>query len=93
MQMISLRIGLVALAIAPLATMAAQNDDDYKAEAAIRSCAAMVRSQGYSWFRANYDRGTKSVQTNIQADEQEGVISPFERCLISRGVFIQLPRR
>jgi hypothetical protein len=88
-----LRIGLIALSIAAPVAMAAENDDDYKAEAAIRACAAVVRSQGYSWFRADYDRGKKSVLTNIQASDQEVAISPFEQCLISRGVFIQLPRR
>jgi hypothetical protein len=39
------------------AAMAAENDDDYKAEAAIRVCASVVRSQGYPWFSADYDRG------------------------------------
>jgi len=87
-----LRIGLTALSIAAPAAMAAENDDDYKAEAAIRVCASVVRSQGYPWFRADYDRGKKSVQTNIQPGDQEGAISPFETCLISRGVFIHLPR-
>jgi hypothetical protein len=61
-----LRMGLVALAMAAPAVMAAGNDDD-KAEAAVRVCASVVRSQGYPWFRADYDRGNKSVQTNIQA--------------------------
>lgn len=88
-----LRIGLLAFSIAAPAAMAAENDDDYKAEAAIRACAAVMRSQGYSWFRADYDRGKKTVQTNIQPGKQEGVISPFEQCLVSQGVFIQLPRR
>ena len=87
-----LRIALIALSIAAPAAMAAENDDDYKAEAAIRVCASLVRSQGYPWFRADYDRGKKSVQTNIQPGDQEGAISPFENCLISKGVFIQLPR-
>ena len=87
-----LRIGLIALSIAAPAAMAAENDDDYKAEAAIRVCAGVGRSQGYPWFRADYDRGKKSVQTNIQPGDQEGAISPFEQCLISRGVFIHLPR-
>jgi hypothetical protein len=87
-----LRIGVVALAVVAPAAMAAQGNDDYKAESAIRACAAVVRSQGYPWFRADYDRGTKSVQTNIQAGGKEGAISPFEQCLISQGVFIQLPR-
>jgi hypothetical protein len=87
-----LRMGLVALAMAASAAMAAENDDNYKAEAAIRVCASVVRSQGYPWFRADYDRGRKSVQTNIQSGDQEGAISPFETCLISRGVFIHLPR-
>ena len=85
-------MGLVALAMAASAAMAAENDNDYKAEAAIRVCASLVRSQGYPWFRADYDRGKKSVQTNIQPGDQEGAISPFENCLISKGVFIQLPR-
>jgi hypothetical protein len=89
-----LRTGLIALSIAAApAAMAAENDNDYKAETAIRACAGVIRSQGYSWFRADYDRGKKTVQTNIQPGEQEGVISPFEQCLISQGVFIQLPRR
>jgi hypothetical protein len=79
-----LRMSLVALAIAAPAAMAAENDDDYKAEAAIRVCASVVRSQGY--------RGKKSVQTNIQSGDQEAAISPFEQCLISQGVFIHLPR-
>ena len=87
-----LRIGLFALAMAAPVTMAAENDNDYKAEAAIRVCASVVRSQGYPWFHADYDRGKKSVQTNIQPGDQEGAISPFENCLISKGVFIQLPR-
>lgn len=77
----------------PLGAMAAQKDADYKAEAAIRACGFVVRSQGHSWFRADYDRGTKTVQTNIQPGEQEEAISSFERCLFSQGVFIQLPRR
>ena len=42
-----LRMGLVALAMAASAAMAAENDSDYKAEAAIRVCASVVRSQGY----------------------------------------------
>ncbi len=88
-----LRIGLLALSIAAPAAMAAQNDDDSKADAAIRSCAGVVRSQGYSWFRADYDRGKKTVQTNIQPGEQEKAIPPFEQCLVSQGVFIQLPRQ
>lgn len=89
-----LRTGLIALSIAAAsAAMAAENDNDYKAESAIRACAGVIRSQGYSWFRADYDRVKKTVQTNIQPGEQEGVISPFEQCLISQGVFIQLPRR
>ena len=87
-----LRMGLVALAMAASAAMAAENDNDYKAEAAIRVCASVVRSQGYPWFRADYDRGKKSVQTNIQSGDQDGAIAPFEKCLISKGVFIQLPR-
>jgi hypothetical protein len=73
--------------------MAAENNDDYKAEAAIRVCASVVRSQGYAWFRADYDRGKQSVQTNIQSGNQERAITPFEKCLISQGVFIQLPRQ
>jgi hypothetical protein len=73
------------------AAMAAENED-YKAEAAIRACAGVVRSQGYPWFRADYDRGKKSVQTNIQPGDQEGAISPFEKCLMSQGVFSHLPR-
>ena len=87
-----LRMGLVALAMAASAAMAAENDNDYKAEAAIRVCASVVRSQGYPWFRADYDRSKKSVSTNIQSGDQERAISPFENCLISKGVFIQLPR-
>ena len=83
-------MGLVALAMAAPVAMAAENDDDYKAEAAIRICASVVRSQGYPWFRADYDRGKKSVQTNIQPGDQEGAISPFEACLISQRVFIHL---
>lgn len=83
---------LIALSIVAPAAMAAGSDDDYKAEAAIRTCAGVIRSQGHSWFRADYDRGKKTVQTNIQPGEQEGVISPFEQCLMSQGVFIQLPR-
>jgi hypothetical protein len=85
-------MGLVALAMAASAAMAAENDDDYKAEAAIRVCASVARSQGYPWFRADYDRGRKSVQTNIQSGDQEGAIALFEKCLIRKGVFIQLPR-
>jgi hypothetical protein len=88
-----LRIGLIAIIMTAPAAMASQNDDDYKAKSAIRACAAVVRSRGYSWFRADFDRDKKTVQTNIQPGEQEGVISPFEQCLISQGVFIQLPRR
>jgi hypothetical protein len=87
-----LRMGLLALAMAAPVAMAAETDDDYKAEAAIRICASVVRAQGYPWFRADYDRGKKSVQTNIQSDDQDGAISPFEKRLISKGVFIQLPR-
>ena len=87
-----LRMGLLALVMAASAAMAAENDDDYKAAAAIRLCASVVRSQRYPWFRADYDRGRKSVQTNIQSGDQDGAISPFEKCLISKGVFIQLPR-
>ena len=87
-----LRMGLVALAMTAPAAMAAETDDDYKAAAAIRVCASVVRSQGYPWFRADYDRSKKSVLTNIQSGDQEGAISPFEKCLISKGVFIQLPR-
>jgi len=37
---------LVALAIAASSAMAAENDEDYKAEAAIRECASVARSQG-----------------------------------------------
>lgn len=88
-----LRMGLLVLAMASPAAMTAENDDDYKAEAAIQVCASAVRSQGYPWFRADYDRGKKSVQTNIQSGDQEGAITPFEKCLISQGVFIQLPRQ
>ena len=87
-----LRMGLVALAMAASAAMAAENDNDYKAEAAIRVCASVVRSQGYPWFRADYDRGKKSVQTNIQSGDQDGAISPFGKCLMSQGVHIDLPR-
>jgi hypothetical protein len=78
-------MGLLALAMAAPAVMAAETDDDYKAEAAIRVCASVVRSQGYPWFRADYDRGRKSVQTNIQSGDQEGAISPFENCWMSQG--------
>jgi hypothetical protein len=85
-------MGLVALAMAAPAVVAAENDSDYRAEAAIRICASVVRSQGYPWFRADYDRGKKSVLTNIQSGDQDGAIAPFEKCLISKGVFIQLPR-
>jgi hypothetical protein len=87
-----LRMGLLAIAMAAPAAMAAQNDDDYKAEAAIQACASVVRSQGYPWFRADYDHGEKSVQTNIQPGGQERAISPFEQCLISQGVYIHLPQ-
>ena len=87
-----LRMGLLVLAMASPAAMAAGNGDD-KAETAIQVCASAVRSQGYPWFRADYDRGNKSVQTNIKSGDQEGAIPPFEKCLISQGVFIQLPRR
>jgi hypothetical protein len=86
-----LRMGLLALALAAPAAMVAENDDDYKAEAAIRGCASVLRSQGYPWFRADYDRGKKSVQTNVQPGEQEKAVSPFEQCLISQGVYIRLP--
>ena len=85
-------MGLLLLAMASSAAMAAGNGD-YKAEAAIQVCASAVRSQGYPWFRAAYDRGNKSVQTNIQSGDQDGAIAPFEKCLISQGVFIQLPRQ
>ena len=51
-----LKTVLVTLAIAASSAMAAENDEDYKAEAAIRGCASVVRSQGYPWFNANYDR-------------------------------------
>jgi hypothetical protein len=88
-----LRMGLLVLAMASPAAMTAENDDDHKAEAAIQVCASAVRSQGYPWFRADYDRGNKSVRTNIQSGDQEGAITPFEKCLISQGVFIQLPRQ
>jgi hypothetical protein len=74
-------MSLLALAMAAPAAMAAENDDDYKAEAAIRGCASVVRSQGDPWFRADYDRGKKSVQINVQPGEQE----------ISQGVYIHLP--
>jgi hypothetical protein len=86
------RLSLVAVAIAAWSALAAANDDDFKAESAIRGCASMVRSQGYSWFNAVYDRVKKTVQTNIQPGDQEKAISPFEKCLISQGVFIQLSR-
>jgi hypothetical protein len=86
-------MGLLVLAMASPAAMTAENDDGYKAEAAIQVCASAVRSQGYPWSRADYDRGKKSVRTNIQSGDQEGAITPFEKCLISRGVFIQLPRQ
>jgi hypothetical protein len=92
LKQIMLRMGVLALAMAAPAAMAAENDDDYKAEAAIRACASVMRSQGYPWFRADYNHGKKTVQTNIQPGEQEGVISPFEQCLISQGVYIHLPR-
>jgi hypothetical protein len=81
---------LVALAIA--ASSAAENDEDYKAEAAIRECASVVRSQGYPWFNAIYDRRYKTVQTNVQPGDQEKVNAPFERCLMSQGVFTQFSR-
>ena len=87
-----LRIGLITLTMVASTAMAAENDNDDKADAAIRICAGVVRSQGYPWFHANYDRARKTVQTNIQPGAQERVISPFEQCLISQGVFIQLPR-
>ena len=83
-------MGLLALAMAAPAATAAENDDDYKAEAAIRACASVL-SQGYAWFRADYDRGKKSIQTNVQPGEQEKAVSAFERCLISQGVYIHLP--
>ncbi len=85
-------LGLIAISMAAQTAMAVENDDDYKAESAIRACAGVMRSQGYPWFRADYDRGKKSVQTNIQPGDQERVISSFEKCLISQGVFIHLPQ-
>jgi hypothetical protein len=87
-----LRTVLVALAIAASSAMAAENDEDYKAEAAIRECASVVRSQGYPWFNAIYDRRYKTVQTNVQPGDQEKANAPFERCLMSQGVFTQFSR-
>jgi hypothetical protein len=87
-----LRLGLVALAIASTSVMAAENDDDYKAETAIRSCASVVCSQGYPWFNAVYNWGNKTVQTNVRPGDQEKAISPFEKCLVSQGVFTLLAR-
>ena len=66
-----LRTVLVALAIAASSAMAAENDRDYKTEAAIRACASTVRSQGYPWFNAIYDWRYKTVQTNVQPGDQE----------------------
>ena len=83
---------LVALAIAASSTTAAENDDDYKAEAAIRGCTSVVRAQGYPWFNAIYDRRYKTVQTNVQPGDQEKANAPFERCLMSQGVFTQFSR-
>jgi hypothetical protein len=57
-----LKTVLVALAMAASSAMAAESDEDYKAEAAIRECASVVRSQGYPWFNAIYDRRYKTVQ-------------------------------
>ena len=82
----------VALAIAASSAMAADNAEDYKAEAAIRGCASMVRSEGYPWFNAVYNRGDKTVQTTRSTSDQEKAISSFEKCLISQGVFTQLSR-
>ena len=87
-----LRTGMVALAIAASSAMAADNAEDYKAEAAIRGCASMVRSEGYPWFNAIYDRRYKTVQTNVQPGDQEKANAPFERCLMSQGVFTQFSR-
>ena len=87
-----LRTGMVALAIAASSAMAADNAEDYKAEAAIRECASMVRSEGYPWFNAIYDRRYKTVQTNVQPGDQEKANAPFERCLMSQGVFTQFSR-
>jgi hypothetical protein len=42
-----LKAVLIARAIAASSAMAAENDEDYKAEAAIRGCASVVRTQGY----------------------------------------------
>ena len=41
-----LKTVLVALAIAASSAMAAQSDEDYKAEAAIRECASVVPFSG-----------------------------------------------
>jgi hypothetical protein len=87
-----LKTVLVALAIAAPSAMAAQSDEDYKAEAAIRECVSVVRSQGYPWFNAIYDRRYKTVQTNVQPGDQEKANAPFERCLMSQGVFTQFSR-
>ena len=89
-----LRTVLVALAIAASSAMAAENDRDYKTEAAIRACASTVRSQGYPWFNAVYDPRYKIVQTNVQPGDQEKAKAnaPFERCLMSQGVFTQFSR-
>ena len=87
-----LRTVLVALAIAASSAMAADNDRDYKTEAAIRACAGTVRSQGYPWFNAIYDPRYKIVQTNVQPGDQEKANASFERCLMSQGVFTQFSR-
>ena len=87
-----LRTVLVALAIAASSAMAAENDRDYKTEAAIRACASTVRSQGYPWFNAIYDPRNKTVQTNVQPGDQEKANASFERCLMSQGVFTQFSR-
>jgi hypothetical protein len=87
-----LKAVLIALAIAASSAMAAENDEDYKAEAAIRGCASVVRSQGYPWFNASYDRRYKTVQTNVQPGDQEKANVPFEKCLMSQGVFTRFAR-
>jgi hypothetical protein len=89
-----LKTVLVTLVIAASSAIAAENDEDYKAEAAIRECASVVRSQGYPWFNAIYDRRYKIVQTNVQPGDgdHEKANAPFERCLMSQGVFTQFSR-
>ena len=66
-----LRMGLVALAMAASAAMAAENDDDYKAEAAIRVCANVLRgirgsvlimTAAGNRFRPTFNLATKTEQ-------------------------------